>query len=98
MLDGVYTVRTLADVDAMAPEFRSGARLLVVGGGYIGLEAAAVASKLGLEVTLVEMAPRILQRVAASETSDYFRELHVAHGVTIREGTGLDAPDRRRTG
>ena len=88
-LDGVYTVRTLADVDAMGHEFRKGARLLVVGGGYIGLEAAAVAAKLGLEVTLVEMAPRILQRVAAAETADYFRTLHSDHGVTILEGTGL---------
>ena len=88
-LAGVYTVRTLADVDAMAPEFRAGRRLLVVGGGYIGLEAAAVAAKLGLAVTLVEAAPRILQRVAAPETSDYFRAVHAAHGVTILEGTGL---------
>ncbi|MGB5868942.1 MAG: FAD-dependent oxidoreductase, partial [Albidovulum sp.] len=69
---------------------RAGARALIVGGGYIGLEAAAVASKLGLEVTLIEAAPRILQRVAAPETSDYFRALHSAHGVTIIEGTGLD--------
>jgi 3-phenylpropionate/trans-cinnamate dioxygenase ferredoxin reductase subunit len=89
-LPGVHTVRTLADVDAMAPEFRSGARLLVVGGGYIGLEAAAVAAKLGLSVTLVEMAPRILQRVASAETADYFRKLHQDHGVTILEGVGLD--------
>ncbi|MEM7753932.1 MAG: FAD/NAD(P)-binding oxidoreductase, partial [Pseudomonadota bacterium] len=55
-LDGVYTVRTLADIDAMSPLFQSGARVLVVGGGYIGLEAAAVAAKLGLQVTLVEQA------------------------------------------
>lgn len=89
-LAGVHTVRTLADVDAMAPEFRPGARLLVIGGGYIGLEAAAVAAKLGLSVTLVEMAPRILQRVAAPETSDFFRRLHQDHGVTILEGIGLD--------
>ena len=89
-LPGVYTVRTLADVDAMAAEFRPGRRLLVVGGGYIGLEAAAVGAKLGLKVTVIEMAPRILQRVAAPETSDYFRNLHAAHGVTILENTGLD--------
>ncbi len=89
-LKGVYTVRTLADVDAMADEFREGRRLLIVGGGYIGLEAAAVAAKRGLEVTVVEMAERILQRVAAPETSDYFRAAHAAHGVTIREGVGLD--------
>jgi 3-phenylpropionate/trans-cinnamate dioxygenase ferredoxin reductase subunit len=89
-LAGVFTVRTLADVDAMRAEFAPGRRLLVVGGGYIGLEAAAVAAKLGLAVTVVEMAPRILQRVAAPETSAFFRRLHGAHGVTLREGTGLD--------
>lgn len=89
-LDGVFTVRDLADVDAMAPRFSKGAKVLIVGGGYIGLEAAAVAAKLGLEVTLVEMADRILQRVAAPETSDYFRALHEGHGVTLREGVGLE--------
>jgi len=89
-LEGVFTVRDLADVDAMAPRFVKGAKVLIVGGGYIGLEAAAVAAKLGLEVTLVEMADRILQRVAAPETSDYFRALHERHGVTLREGVGLD--------
>ncbi len=88
-LAGVFTVRGIADVEAMRPSFRPGARLVIVGGGYIGLEAAAVARKLGLEVTVVEMAPRILQRVAAPETSDWFRALHLAHGVTILEGTGL---------
>jgi 3-phenylpropionate/trans-cinnamate dioxygenase ferredoxin reductase component len=89
-LAGIYTVRTLADVDAMRAEFRVGRRVVVIGGGYIGLEAAAVAAKLGLQVSVVEMAPRILQRVAAPETSDFMRNLHTAHGVTIIEGTGLD--------
>ena len=89
-LDGVFVVRDLADVDAMAPHVVEGRRALIVGGGYIGLEAAAVAAKRGLQVTLVEMADRILQRVAAPETSDYFRALHQSHGVTIREGVGLD--------
>ncbi|GAA6147437.1 FAD-dependent oxidoreductase [Pseudooceanicola nitratireducens] len=88
-LEGVHCVRTLADVDRMEPEFRPGRHVLIVGGGYIGLEAAAVAAKQGLKVTLVEMADRILQRVAAPETSAFFRDLHAAHGVTIREGTGL---------
>lgn len=88
-LDGVYAVRGLKDVDAMAPEFVAGRHVLIIGGGYIGLEAAAVAAKRGLKVTLVEMADRILQRVAAPETSDYFRALHQGHGVDIREGIGL---------
>tara|TARA_R110002051_G_scaffold7035_14_gene33119 strand:- start:3705 stop:4919 length:1215 start_codon:yes stop_codon:yes gene_type:complete len=90
MLDGVFCVRDLKDADAMAPAFIAGKRVLIIGGGYIGLEAAAVASKLGLHVTLVEMADRILQRVAAPETSNYFRNLHQSHGVDIREGVGLD--------
>ncbi len=89
-LAGVYTVRTVADVDAERTEFLPGRRLVIVGGGYIGLEAAAVAAKLGLDVTVLEMAPRILQRVAAPETSDYFRALHAAHGVKILESTGLE--------
>ncbi|MBU2866175.1 NAD(P)/FAD-dependent oxidoreductase [Pacificibacter marinus] len=89
-LDGVYTMRSLADADAIAPEFVAGASVLIVGGGYIGLEAAAVAAKKGLKVTLVEMSERILQRVASKETSDYFRALHEGHGVRILEGIGLN--------
>lgn len=89
-LEGVFVVRTLADIDAMAPFVRDGARALIVGGGYIGLEAAAVCTKRGVQVTLVEMADRILQRVAAPQTSDYFRALHARHGVDIREGVGLE--------
>lgn len=89
-LAGVYTVRSLEDVDAMRREFAPGRRVIIVGGGYIGLEAAAVAAKLGLEATVLEMAPRILQRVAAPETSDHVRALHQGHGVTILESTGLE--------
>lgn len=89
-LGNVFLVRDLADADAMAPEFKDGARALIIGGGYIGLEAAAVCAKRGVQVTLVEMADRILQRVAATETSDYFRNLHGSHGADIREGVGLD--------
>lgn len=89
-LEGAYAVRNLSDVDAMAPEFQSGRRALIIGGGYIGLEAAAVAAKLGLKVLLVEMAERILQRVAAPQTSDFFRNLHTGHGVEIRESVGLE--------
>ncbi|HPD92016.1 MAG: FAD-dependent oxidoreductase [Rhodobacter sp.] len=99
-LAGVYGVRKLADIDAMASEFQPGRRVLIVGGGYIGLEAAAVASKKGLEVTLIEAAPRILGRVAAPQTADAVRALHQSHGVTIREGLGLTrlTGDTRVTG
>ncbi len=88
-LGHVLTVRDLADADAMATLVVPGARCLVIGGGYIGLEAAAVMAKRGVQVTLVEAADRILQRVAAPATSDYFRALHIAQGVGIREGVGL---------
>ena len=89
-LPGVHHVRDLADVDGMAPAFEPDARLLVVGGGYIGLEAAAVAAAKGLRVTLVEAAPRILGRVACAETARWFADLHRRHGVDLREGAALE--------
>ena len=89
-LKSVFCVRSLHDIDAMAPEFIEGRKVLIVGGGYIGLEAAAVSAKKGLDVTVVEMSERILQRVASSETSGYFRDLHQKHGVKIKEGVGLE--------
>ncbi len=98
-LAGVLTMRGLADADALAARLAPGARALVVGGGYIGLEAAAVLVSAGLSVTLVEAAERILARVAAPATSDYFRDLHRGHGVDLREAAGLlrlIGPDRVR--
>lgn len=88
-LAGVYLVRGIDDVDAFASEISAGRSALVIGGGYIGLEAAAVLKKRGLSVRVVEMADRILQRVACAETSDYFRILHKENGVIIDEGLGL---------
>lgn len=88
-LDGVFTVRDKRDADLLAAEMKPGRRLLIIGGGYIGLEAAAVARHLGLEVTLIEMADRILQRVAAKETADVMRAIHESRGAVIREKTGL---------
>lgn len=89
-LNGVYTIRDKRDADLLTGEMQPGRRLLVIGGGYIGLEAAAVARHLGLAVTLIEMADRILQRVAASETADAMRAIHKSHGVNILEETGLN--------
>jgi len=99
-LDSVYVVRDLRDADAMAPEISAGRHVLIIGGGYIGLEAAAVAAKRGVKVTLIEMGERILQRVACQDTSDYFRALHRSHGVEIIENIGLDKllGDKRVTG
>ncbi|MBB4570287.1 NAD(P)/FAD-dependent oxidoreductase [Rhizobium leucaenae] len=88
-LEGVYLARDKRDADQLASEMRAGRRVLIIGGGYIGLEAAAVARHRGLEVTLIEMADRILQRVAARETADIMRAIHRQHDVVIREKTGL---------
>ncbi|KZS54478.1 pyridine nucleotide-disulfide oxidoreductase [Rhizobium anhuiense] len=88
-LEGVYVARDKRDADLLAEEMRPGRRVLIIGGGYIGLEAAAVARHRGLEVTVIEMADRILQRVAAKETADIMRGIHESHDVVIREKTGL---------
>lgn len=88
---GVHVVRDLADIDALQPELVPGRRMVVIGGGYIGLEAAAVARKLGLEVTVVEAAPRILGRVASEPMAGLIRRLHTAHGVEIIEGAAVDS-------
>ncbi|WP_375260717.1 NAD(P)/FAD-dependent oxidoreductase [Palleronia sp.] len=89
-LGGVFTVRTLADVDRMEAPLKAARNVVVVGGGYIGLEAAAVGRKLGAEVTVVEAGPRILGRVASAETAAVMRDIHIEHGVTIREDARLD--------
>lgn len=88
-LEGVYVARDKNDADLLASEMRAGRRVLIIGGGYIGLEAAAVSRHRGLEVTVIEMAERILQRVAAKETADIMRVIHQDRDVVIREKTGL---------
>ncbi|MEM1377331.1 MAG: FAD/NAD(P)-binding oxidoreductase [Pseudomonadota bacterium] len=84
-LTNVHVMRDLVDADALRDIISADMKLVVIGGGYIGLEAAAEASKAGLQVTVVESAPRILKRVACRETADAFRALHQAHDVTILE-------------
>ena len=88
-LAGVHTVRAISDIDRISGELLDGMNVLVVGGGYIGLETAATCAQRGCRVTVVEMAERILQRVAAPETSRYIRELHTARDVRIMEATAL---------
>jgi len=88
-LSNVHTMRDLGDADALMAKMVPGRRLVVIGGGYIGLEAAAEAAKKGMQVTVVEAAPRILQRVACRETADAFRALHESHGVTVLENTQI---------
>lgn len=87
----VHYVRTLADIDRLKAQFKPGARLVIIGGGYIGLEAAAVGIKKELNVTLVEALPRLLARVTGPELSQYYLEVHRRHGVDIRLGAGVQA-------
>lgn len=88
-LNNVHVMRDLSDAHALMDKMKSGMDLVVIGGGYIGLEAASEAAKKGLHVTVVEAADRILRRVACAETSDVFRALHEKHGVTILENTQI---------
>ena len=88
-LDGVHTLRNIDDVDNIAVQLKSATSVLVIGGGYIGLEVAAVMSTLGHDVTIIEREERILQRVAAATTSQYFEKLHRKNGVQILASTSL---------
>ncbi len=88
-LPGVHSIRSIDDVKRFRAGAMAGARLVIIGGGYIGLEVAAKARKLGLEVTLVEGQPRLLARVACATISDFARALHEGHGVTLLTGTGV---------
>lgn len=87
----VHYVRTLADIDRLKGDFAEGRRLLVIGGGYIGLEAAAVGIKSGLRVTVLEAAPRLLARVAAPEISAFYERAHRSRGVDVRTAVAVES-------
>jgi 3-phenylpropionate/trans-cinnamate dioxygenase ferredoxin reductase component len=82
-LPGVHYLRSIADVDAIRAALRAGARIVIIGGGYIGLETAATARKLGCAVTVLEMADRVMNRVVASRVSEYFEHEHRTQGIKI---------------
>ena len=92
-LGGVHDLRGLADVERIRPQMVSGRRLVIVGAGYIGLEAAAVARQMGLDVTVLEMADRVLARVTSPVMSEFYQTEHRAQGVTILTGARLDHLD-----
>ncbi|UTW58155.1 oxidoreductase [Kordiimonas sp. SCSIO 12603] len=96
-LAGIHYVRTIADTDKLKPEFEAAQNILVIGGGYIGLEAAAVARKFGKTVTVLEAEGRILQRVVAPEVSAFYTQIHTEEGAQILTNqmvTSIEGTDR----
>lgn len=89
-LTGVHTVRTRADVDRMIAELPGVSDAVVIGGGFIGLEAAAVLAKFGKRVTLLEALDRVMARVAGPALSRFYEDEHRAHGVDVRLGVAVD--------
>ena len=96
-LEGIYYLHDIADSDALREELLPGKRLVIVGGGYIGLEVAASATKKGVNVTVLEAAERLMQRVTGPEISEFFYTKHSSAGVDLRLNTavtGFEAGDQ----
>lgn len=85
--ENLYYIRNIEDIDRLKRAWSAGARLAIIGGGYIGLETASVAVEQGLKVTVVEQAGRLLERVAAPEMSEYYERLHQGRGVQVLTNT-----------
>ena len=90
-LAGVHYLRTIADVQGIQPEVVAGQRAVIIGGGYIGLETAASLRKQGMDVVVLEMADRILQRVTAPALSEFYTRIHREEGVGIHTGVSVKA-------
>jgi 3-phenylpropionate/trans-cinnamate dioxygenase ferredoxin reductase component len=102
-LENLFSMRSLTDVEAMRGRFVPGNHLIIIGGGYVGLEVAAVAVQLGLRVTVLEAAPRLLSRVTGPEVSSFMEQLHRDRGVDLRlscevQGLTLDEAQRQVSG
>ena len=82
-LGGVHFLRTIGDVERIQADLGPGKRLIIIGGGYIGLEVAATARELGIDVTVLEMADRVMNRVTCPEVSSFYEKEHARHGVRI---------------
>lgn len=88
-LDNIFYLRAISDTLAIREQVREGAKMVIVGGGYIGLEVAAVGAKLGCEVTVLEGLERVMNRVVSPEVSDFYTEEHEKAGVKILTGVGV---------
>ena len=90
-LSGIHYLRSIEDVDGLNAVFQKGKRLAIVGGGYIGLEVAAVAAKQGLDVTMFEALGRVMARAVSRPVSDFFEQVHRGAGVRLLLNTGVEA-------
>jgi len=90
-LPGIHYLRGIADVDALRAEFVAGKKLAIVGGGYIGLEVAAVAAKRGIDVTVFEAMDRLMARAVSVPVSDFYEKVHREAGVKLLLKTGVQA-------
>ena len=90
-LPGVHTLRTIADVERIRADIANGKRMVIIGGGYIGLEVAATTRELGLDVTVLEMAERVMNRVTCKEISSFYETEHARHGVRIVTNSRVQA-------
>ena len=100
-LQGIFYLRTLADVDLLRPSVAAGKHVVLLGGGFIGLEVAAVTAKLGCTVTVVEMAPRLMGRAVSEAVSQFYLDEHRKAGVTVYLDTAsvaIEGQDGRATG
>jgi 3-phenylpropionate/trans-cinnamate dioxygenase ferredoxin reductase subunit len=88
-LNGVHYLRSIDDVNRIRADLESPRRIVIIGAGYIGLEVAAVTAQLGHEVTVVEMAERVMSRVVSPELSQYYQDVHSANGVQLKLATGV---------
>ncbi len=95
-LPGVHYLRSISDVEAIRSKMSGNKRVVIVGAGYIGLEVAAVCRMQGLDVTVIEMADRVLSRVVSPNVSDYYQLEHAKHGVKLMLSTGLAAFEGKR--
>jgi 3-phenylpropionate/trans-cinnamate dioxygenase ferredoxin reductase subunit len=97
-LAGVHSIRSRSDVDLLKEELASAATAVIIGGGYIGLEAAAVLTKLGKRVVLLEALDRVLARVAGEPLSRFYEAEHRRHGVDVRLGASVECIEERNGG
>lgn len=88
-LAGIHYLRNIGDIDRIKADARPQGRAVIVGGGYIGLETAAALKKLGMQVAVLELAPRVLARVTAPQVSEFFQRVHAEEGVDIRTGVAV---------